>query len=552
MDQEKKLDGNTGGVNVSGGQINVHGDMVGRDKIVYEAPAPVVPALHQLPPPPGDFTGRAKELSELTQAVEKSGVTISGLQGMGGVGKTALALKLAEQLTARYPDAQFYLDLKGVSLGPLTPKEALPHVIRGYHPDIKPPESEVELGGLYRSVLHNQRALVLMDSAKAAQQVEPLIPPLGCLLLVTSRQQFTLPGLVAKNLGALPAADARALMLQIAPRLAQDRNNHADVLAKLCGYLPLALRTVGSALAVQKNLSPADYARKLKDARERLKLMEVEASLGLSYELLAADRQKRFRALAVFPDTFDLAAAAAVWEAELGPAQEPLAELLLYSLLEFNAASGRYRLHDLVRLFADARLDNAERVAPQRRHAEHYKDVTAAANKLYLQGGELQKNGLVLFDAEWANTQAGQAWAAAHATEDDAAAALCSAYPDAGAYCLNLRLHPREQIRWREAALAAARQLKNRAAEGFHLGNLGVAYRALGDYRRAIEYYEQHLQIAREIGDRGGEGGALGNLGVAYGALGESRRAIEYLEQALTILREIGNRGGEGSALGNL
>src|SRR2546425_1320704 len=504
MDQEKKLDGNTGGVNVSGGQINVHGDMVGRDKIVYEAPAPVVPALHQLPPPPGDFTGRAKELSELTQAVEKSGVTISGLQGMGGVGKTALALKLAEQLTARYPDAQFYLDLKGVSLGPLTPKEALPHVIRGYHPDIKPPESEVELGGLYRSVLHNQRALVLMEPAKEAQRVEPVSPPLGCLLLVTSRQQFTLPGLVAKNLGALPAADARALMLQIAPRLAQDRDNHADVLAKLCGYLPLALRTVGSALGVRKNLSPADYTRKLTDSRERLKLTATEASLGLSYELLAAEVQKRFRALAVFPDEFDVGGAAAVWEAERDLAQEALGELLLYSLLEFNAASARYRLHDLVRLFADARLDKAERVAAQRRpwifllrmrrnrlgkgervaaqrrHAEHYKNVAAAANELYKRGGEWLRKGLALFDAEWGNIQGGQAWAAAHAGEDEAAAVLCSAYPDAGLYCLHWRLHPREQIRWREAALAAARQLGDRGAEGSHLGNLGLAYDGLG------------------------------------------------------------------------
>src|SRR2546425_12371037 len=111
MDQEKKLDGNTGGVNVSGGQINVHGDMVGRDKIVYEAPAPDVPALHQLPPPPGDFTGRAKELSQLTQAVEKRGVSTPAPQGMRGVGKTAPALDLPERRTARYPRDQVYRDL---------------------------------------------------------------------------------------------------------------------------------------------------------------------------------------------------------------------------------------------------------------------------------------------------------------------------------------------------------------------------------------------------------------------------------------------------------
>src|SRR5207245_1044459 len=209
-------------------------------------------------------------------------------------------------------------------------------------------------------------------------------------------------------------------------------------------------------------------------ARERLKLTEIDASLSLSYELLAADRQKRFRALAVFPDTFDVAGAAAVWQAERELAQEGLGELLLYSLLEFNAASARYQLHNLVRLFADARLGSAEREVAERRHAEHYKNVIGGANDLYLRGGESLKKGLALFDAEWANIQAGQAWAAAHAGEDEAAAVLCSAYPNAGAYCLDLRQHPREQIRWREAALGAARRLKNRAAEAAHLGSLGV------------------------------------------------------------------------------
>src|ERR1019366_7268663 len=106
-------------------------------KYVQETPIPVVHALHQLPAPPRDFTGRAEELNELIEAVQKGGVTISGLQGLGGVGKTALALKLAEQLTPRYPDAQFYLDLKGVSKKPLTPKDAMEYVIRAHHPDVR-------------------------------------------------------------------------------------------------------------------------------------------------------------------------------------------------------------------------------------------------------------------------------------------------------------------------------------------------------------------------------------------------------------------------------
>ena len=268
MESDKKSDGQSGGVNIGGGliqahdvvgrdQVEAHGDVVGRDKVIIEAAASGVPALHQLPAPPPDFTGRGQELTELLTAVEKGGVSISGLQGLGGVGKTALALKLAEQLMPRYPDAQFYLDLKGVTGKPLTSTEAMAHVIRAYHPTAKLPEDEAELGGLYRSVLHNQNALLLMDNAKDAQQVESLLPPPACLLLVTSRQHFTLPGLLAKTLDTLPPADARALLVRIAaPRLQQENEEVTARLAQLCGYLPLALRTVGSALSVRVDLDP--------------------------------------------------------------------------------------------------------------------------------------------------------------------------------------------------------------------------------------------------------------------------------------------------------
>src|SRR5262249_3132032 len=157
------------------------------------------------------------------------------------------------------------------------------------------------------SVLHNQRALLLMDNAKDEQQIEPLIPPAGCALLLTSRNHFTLPGLFAKSLDSLPLDDACALLLTIAPRI----GGLAGEIAKLGGHLPLALRLAGSVLAKYSNLKPADYVRRLTDARERLKL--IEASLNLSYELLGNELQERWRALAVFPETFDEAAAAAIW-----------------------------------------------------------------------------------------------------------------------------------------------------------------------------------------------------------------------------------------------
>jgi tetratricopeptide (TPR) repeat protein len=537
--------------------LKVDGNVINQQTNIYQAataaPTPTLSPLHQLPPPPADFTGRTAELRELRAAIEKGGIHISGLLGQGGVGKTALALKLAEELSPNYPDAQIYLDLKGVSEKSLTAAEAMSHVLRTFHPEAKLPEKEEDLRAQYLSVLHNKRALLLMDNAKDAAQVKPLIPPAGCTLLVTSRQHFALPGLQAKNLETLPPADAKALLLRIAPRI----DGEAETVARLCGYLPQALRLAASAIAVRVNLEPQDYAKQLADEKKRLELLagedeSVEASITLSYNLLDAETQKRWRMLGVFPDTFDAPAAAAVWEIGTDDAQDTLSQLLQYSMLEWNDATKRYRLHDLMRASARQRSTPAECDAAALRHTTHYGTVLAAADKLYLKGGDSIMRGLALFDLEWGNIRAGQAWAEANTPGDKEAAELCSNYPNWGSYVLDLRLHPREQLRVREAALVAARQLKDRRAEGAHLGYLGLAQHQLGDYRRAVEYHKQALSALQEVGDRLGEGGVLSFLGLAYKELGDARSATQYLERSLAIACEIGDKRGEGSALGNL
>jgi tetratricopeptide (TPR) repeat protein len=498
---------------------------------------------------------------------------------MGGIGKTALALVLAERLASQFPDAQIYLDLKGTSPEPLSAADAMGHVIRAFRPNTKPPEDESELRGLYQSLLHGQRVILLMDNANDAAQVEPLIPAANSTVLVTSRRHFTLPGLFAKNLEVLPPADARHLLIAIAcgpdagaavsaplpptaesalPARARDVAAHADGIAKLCGYLPLALRAAASALAETPDLSPAHYIQSLADTRKRLELcvpgkdQTVEASLALSYDVLSSDLQRQLRSLAVFPDTFIVPSAAAIWNIDLDRAHGRLSTLLRYSLLEYDTARARYRLHDMVRLFADARLSAEERNDSHLRHAEHYVSVAAFASQLFLRGGDGMLRGLGVIDREWSNIRAGQAWAAARAAEDDAAARLTNSYPNAGACCLDLRQHPRERIVWLEAALAAARRLKNRTDEGMHLANLGSACSDLGQNRRAIELLESALAIEREIGNQRGEGVVLNNLGLAYANLSENRRAIEFYEPSLTIAREIGDAKGEASALSGL
>lgn len=186
------------------------------------------------------------------------------------------------------------------------------------------------------------------------------------------------------------------------------------------------------------------------------------------------------------------------------------------------------------------------------RHAEHYLEILGRTSDLYEQGGEGVREALELFDREWENVRSGFHWTAEHASEDKTVARLCAFYPNAGAYCLDLRLSPSEHIQWLEPALAAARRLINPTIEAAHLGSLGNAYMSLNEIDHAISLYREWLEVARKTGDRQIEGASLGNLGIAHATLNEPRRAIELFEQHLFIAREIGDRHGEGIALGRL
>jgi tetratricopeptide (TPR) repeat protein len=569
-DEEKAATLNQGNVHLGGSatrsaiatgnhnQINQveGGDVVGTKIVIQTGETVPRGPLHQLPTPPAHFTGREAELERLLPLLETGGALIAGVRGMGGVGKSALAAVLGWRVKDRYPAAQLFLDLGGASERPLGVAEALRYFILAFQPAAKLPDDEAQLTALYRSHLEGQRALIVLDNAPAGVALDALRPPPGCALLVTSRFTVRLSGLQTVALDELPPDKAQAYLLKVTPRI----GTHAAELAQLCGHLPLALELAAGALQVRDELEPADYARRLRDERQRWKeLGAVEAALALSYGLLDPVARERWRALAVFPRSFDTRAAAAVWDmtdedADADAALDALGALRDYSLLNYDKTERRWRLHDLARHYAAGRLSAAERQQYSQRHAAHYCDVLGQADELYLQGGAAVAQGLSLFDQERENVLAGQAWVAAQGNgqETEAATHLCMEYPYVGAYVLQLRLHPREQIRWLETQCAAARSLGRRDMEGAALGNLGRAYADLGEVRQAIAYYEQRLVIAREIGDRRGEGNALGNLGNAYADLGEVRQAIAYHEQALVIVREIGDRRGEGNALGNL
>jgi len=223
------------------------------------------------------------------------------------------------------------------------------------------------------------------------------------------------------------------------------------------------------------------------------------------------------------------------------PSAEALSDLVKWSLLDFirpaDSEEGRYRLHDLARLFAESRLESKERDDAKQRHTKHYLRVLSDAEKFYDKGGKNVLEGLILFDREWANIKEGQAWAEVMMRDVRKPKAkldlkfalqMANSYPNHGVNVLALRQHPLDRIRWLKNALTAARLMKKLNFEGAHLGNMGGAYAALGETRKAIEYYEQALSVSREIGDKRDEGAWLGNMGGAYAALGETRKAIEY------------------------
>jgi tetratricopeptide (TPR) repeat protein len=561
----------------------------------YPFVAPGLHPLHQLPAAPADFTGRAEELDRLTREIRSAspaaaaGAVLTGINGMGGVGKTALALKLAHDLAGEYPGAQLFLDLRGVAdvrvgLGPVRPEEALQHVLRAFMGlDAKLPDDLPTLQAGFRSLLSDlvakgKPALILWDNARDAEQVRPLTPPPRCLMLVTSRRAFFLEGMIAQPVGQLPPADARGLLRAIAARANRTLTDaQADRLAELCGRLPQALRLAGGALASRRDISPDDLAQRLTDLDRRLQALDAykddsgERSLRTSMEmteaLLPEEVRTKWHLLAVFPGDFDPLAAAAVWgnvtagttveegAKSVRAARSTLSDLAVFNALEFDERKGRYRLHDLVRSFLLDRLSHAtppnDEADAVRRFVEHYANFAAMADDI-LEQKDGYVRGLALFDAEWANTQAAFEVASAqggkHAWADGALVRLAGGCP----YCLDLRVHGLAKVHWLTVGLEAARRAKNRQAEGNALGNLGLAYAALGDARKAIESHTQALAVSREIGDRRGEGQDLGNLGIAYAKLGETRKAIEFYEQALAASREIGDRRGEGAVLGNL
>jgi len=517
---------------------------------------PVITPLHQLPPNPRGqgFVGRAADLAKLRVMNPSSGAHITGLRGMGGIGKTALALVLAYEWATCFPDAQLFLDGRGTQADPPSARKLMEQVVLAFHPTAKLPDDDTAIATIYRDVLGGKKMLILLDNARDVAQAKPLIPPAGCALIVTSRHTFMLGTVSPHDVGRLLDAEAVALVRKFHASITEA---DAGTLVKLCSGLPLALRLAGAHLAmdaVERGGTPnvAAYLQSLGGGRivtldssaSDVDEVTISETLRLSEAQLPEAEREAWRKLGIFTASFVAYDAKAIAGADAAM----LSRFVRRSLLEREGVE-RFKVHDLAADYARGQLGLDALGELHLAHAKHYTSVARLADGLYKIKGKAAL-GLALFDSERTQIETAYAWLSSRGDENAARQLL--SLMDVVAYTGDRRFHPRQRLAWAESQLRAALMVKDRKDEGSALNNLGIAHKVLGDAPKAAELHEQALAIAREIGDRCGEGVSLGNLGVAYNGMGEPHKAIEYFEQHLVIARESDDRHGEASALGNL
>ena len=518
------------------------------------------PRLCTLPRSIADFTGREAELARLDELLSSGGrASISALTGMGGVGKTALAVVAAWRSIDHFSDGALFIDLGGFGPNPLSPEAALSALIAQVGPQAKPPEGRAAMAAAWRGLVAGRRLLLVLDNAKDLAQVRDLVLPEPVALLVTSRVPIPLQGVEAIRLDALGEAEAVTLLRTSLAQQIGDAN--LAQVAAACARLPIALRAAAAFLAEHPGWTVEEYLTAL--AKQRLPYMasenderlDVAAVLGFSIARLTEVRPElaaRWRLLVLFPSGFDAAGAAAVWAIEQDEARDDLDRLVTRSLVEHDAASRRYRLHDLYRELAGQDPNEQALEEARKRHAAYYCAVVDQANKIYLKGSTNIQVAVAIFDLEWINIQSGQQWAAEQILSRIDAAEIARSFVAIGEDLLNLRRRPSERICWFQAGIDACSRLGDRAGEANAFRGLGIAWRYLSDYNRAILYYNCALEIFRDIGDRYSEGVLLNNIANSMVELGKTEGAIDKYKEYYRICLEQMDRRGQGKALGNI
>ncbi|UGT45337.1 tetratricopeptide repeat protein [Nocardia yamanashiensis] len=550
------------------------------------APAAPAPAEREPMPPRPTLTdtlprdvetliGREAELERIL-AVAGAGrvVSIHTIDGMPGIGKTALATRVAHRLADQFPDGRFFVNLHAHTAGQPAAKPI--DVLGGLLTDlgIDPrniPDSLDNRRSLWRDRVAGKRILLVLDDAQDHAQVEPLLPngP-GCLTLITSRRRLVaLDGSQPFALDTLDPDKAAELFRTLARRpLGAGDDAAVAEIARLCGYLPLAIVLLAGRLAHHASWTIAQMADDLAMAQDRLGELEageraVYAAFTMSYQDLPPERQRLFRRLSLHPGPdIDSYATAVLDDIPVSAARRELDALFTDHLLD-EPAGGRYRMHDLLREFALA-LAGAdpldERRAVVDRLLDHYQHIGEQADR-YLAGDTHPKP---VADAEpaaashFSNRTQALAWLRAERGNllgclEYAAARHQSARVVGltsilsgllrldGPWSLAIKLHRR--------AATIAEHSGDLVGTADALNDLGLVRYASGDYPGTADLVRQALTIYQEIGDRVGQAHALSSLGRLGYATGDYPGTAELLRQALAIYEQVGDRGGQAYAL---
>ncbi|MFJ8627838.1 AfsR/SARP family transcriptional regulator [Kitasatospora sp. NPDC093550] len=538
-------------------------------------------APDQLPSGLPDFTGRSEEVEALLDRLAAAGgraVVVSALDGMGGVGKTTLAVHVARQVRDRFPDGQLFADLRGADRTPPDPGTVLAGFLRalGVDPSDVPPDTG-ERSALYRSALAGRRVLVVLDNAATPDHVEPLLPgSAGCAVLVTSRHRLAgLAGAHQLRLDTLPPEQALDLLTRIvgAERVAAEPAT-AEQVVHACGLLPLAIRIVASRLAADSALTLAELADGLRHEHRLAELSDgeraVEATFALSYHRLDPELARAFRLLSL-PDAPDLPLPCAA--ALLGRSEDE-ADRLLEELVDLNLLQsprfGRYGFHDLVRAYARDRL--ADEDAPGDRTAATdrlldfclatARNADLAARKaepaeLSLLGAPVAAAGRTIADGadavRWMRDQAEVNAAVIALSCDDPALPLDRAAELADR--MGAVLPERTQT---TVIVDLAGRIARRAAERGEDGPLALARYLRGSMLWHVNRYaesQEEIQRAVALSERDDRtervlAKALITLGSNARMHGRYAEAAEHAGRAAGLFHRLGARRAEGSALG--
>ncbi|QNP75723.1 tetratricopeptide repeat protein [Streptomyces roseirectus] len=555
---------------------------------VAPRPAAVHPAPEPKPAEPPrtlpydlpDFTGRQGELARIVAAGRTPGrgaARIVGVDGMGGSGKTALAVHTAHRLAEEYPDGQLFVDLRGFSPGE-KPQEAGPVVdslLRSLGvTDDRMPEGPERRLALWQRLCAGRRLLLVLDNAVDAAQIRPLLPAAdssgGCLVLLTSRiRMLDLDGAEWLSLELLSPADSFALLERTlgAERVAAEPQA-AQRLVQLCGGLPLALRITAARLRNRPRWTLQYLVDRLADETRRLSELSagqrsVEATLRLSYQAMEEPRRAAFRLLAEHPgSTLDVYSVAALLGGDVRTAEDTLEHLLDSHLLD-QPEMGLYSFHDLVRTYAlGLRGAEDDPLGAMRRLVSYYVRATEAACDALFPGR-----------TRYAADSGQQAWPVPEFAcgeralewlrrEHDALRAVTERAAAAGLhrdtvvlarnlmFYLNLLGRHEEFGAGARLAVASARALGDPLLLRVSLGNLGIAHWWLGAFQEGIDAAEEALAV--DAGDPSTEAFCLDVLGLLHGAFGNFERARAHLEQGIALHRSLGAARMEAEALANL